>query len=175
MVNTFSDYARMPAINQERTDLNKLILAVVDLYRSANPEARFELDFAADLPAISVDASRLRQVFNNLVKNALEASSDRSKAVILLSTRRLHTETGDYFTISILDRGDGIPPEMLTNIFEPYVTSKTRGTGLGLAIVKKIIEEHGGVVTLENDEDGGARATIRLPLVADPKAQRSPA
>ncbi len=166
MVNTFSDYARMPAISQEPTNLNQLISAVIDLYRGANPESRFELDFDPALPAIAVDSGRLRQVFNNLVKNALEATSNRADARLEVRTRRLDSGAGDHLEIVIRDHGDGIPADLLGNIFEPYVTTKTRGTGLGLAIVKKIIEEHGGVVTLGNVEDGGAAATIQLPLAA---------
>ncbi|MSQ67981.1 MAG: HAMP domain-containing protein [Gammaproteobacteria bacterium] len=164
MVNTFSDYARMPAITQERTDLNALISAVVDLYRSASTEVNFELSFDPDLPKISVDAGRLRQVFNNLIKNALEASSEQPAAAISISTRRPTSEAGDHLEILVTDQGDGIPTELIATLFEPYVTTKTRGTGLGLAIVKKIIEEHGGVVSMENNEGRGARATIRLPL-----------
>ena len=166
MVNTFSDYARMPAISQERTDINKLVSAVVDLYRSANPDARIELAFEQDLPALSVDAARLRQVFNNLIKNALEASPGKA-AEVLIRTRRDTGSAGEHLEITISDQGEGIPPGMLDNIFEPYVTSKVKGTGLGLAIVKKIIEEHGGVVSLGNNEGPGVTASIRLPLPVD--------
>jgi len=165
MVNTFSDYARTPTINQEKTDLNRLISAVVDLYRSANPAASFELSFEPTLPPASVDAARLRQVFNNLIKNALEASASAQTAPqVFIATRLLSSDTGDHVVISVADRGDGIPDTLLGNVFEPYVTNKTKGTGLGLAIVKKIIEEHGGLVTLENNDGPGACATIRLPL-----------
>ena len=165
MVNTFSDYARTPTINQEKTDLNRLISAVVDLYRMANPEAGFELSFEADLPPASIDASRVRQVFNNLIKNALEASASAQNAPqVFISTRRLSSGAGDHVEIRVEDRGDGISDNLLGNLFEPYVTSKTRGTGLGLAIVKKIVEEHGGLVTLANNDGPGACATIRLPL-----------
>jgi len=165
MVNTFSDYARTPTINQEKTDLNKLISAVVDLFRSANPDASFEIEFAPDLPTASVDAGRLRQVFNNLIKNALEASgATGSPPQIRVTTRLLASEAGDHIEIAVADRGEGIPSQILGNVFEPYVTNKTKGTGLGLAIVKKIVEEHGGLVTLENNDGPGACATIRLPL-----------
>ena len=165
MVNTFSDYARTPTINQEKTDLNRLISAVVDLYRSANPAASFELSFEPTLPPASVDAARLRQVFNNLIKNALEASAGAQAAPqVFIATRLLSSDAGDHVEISVADRGDGIPDTLLGNVFEPYVTNKTKGTGLGLAIVKKIIEEHGGLVTLENNDGPGACATIRLPL-----------
>lgn len=165
MVNTFSDYARTPTINPEKTDLNQLISAVVDLYRTANPEARFETSFEAALPPASVDAGRVRQVFNNLIKNALEASAGAQSAPqVFVSTRRMQSDAGDYVEIRVEDRGDGIPENLLGNLFEPYVTSKTKGTGLGLAIVKKIVEEHGGLVTLANNAGPGACATIRLPL-----------
>ncbi len=165
MVNTFSDYARAPAISQEKTDLNKLIGGVVDLYRNANPAAGFELDFDPELPLASVDAARLRQVFNNLIKNALEAAAGTGAPPhIRLSTRRLSAAEGDHIELAVADRGEGVPAHLLANVFEPYVTNKTKGTGLGLAIVKKIVEEHGGLVTLENNDGGGACATIRLPL-----------
>jgi len=165
MVNTFSDYARTPSINPEKTDLNQLVSAVVDLYRTANPDAVFEVSFETALPPASVDASRLRQVFNNLIKNALEASAGTQTAPqVFVSTRRLDSEAGDCIEIRVEDRGDGVPDNLLGNLFEPYVTTKTRGTGLGLAIVKKIVEEHGGLVTLANNDGPGACATIRLPL-----------
>ncbi|MSR14761.1 MAG: HAMP domain-containing protein [Gammaproteobacteria bacterium] len=165
MVNTFSDYARPPAINQEQTDLNELLLGVVELYRSAHPEANFDLNFSPQLPMVSVDASRVRQVFNNLLKNALEAHPVGVSAHIDISSQLLASETSEYVEICISDRGEGIKAEILDTVFEPYVTNKMRGTGLGLAIVKKIIEEHSGVVTLKNNADlPGCSAVIRLPL-----------
>ena len=176
MVNTFSDYARTPSISQERIDLNQLVSGVVDLYRSANPDAHIELDFESGLPLLSVDGSRLRQVFNNLIKNALEASPGHA-AEVVVRTRRASDGTGDHLQVTISDRGEGIPAEMLANIFEPYVTSKVKGTGLGLAIVKKIVEEHGGRVSLANNEGAGATASITLPLAtsanpaADPRQE----
>ncbi|MGH8598134.1 MAG: ATP-binding protein, partial [Gammaproteobacteria bacterium] len=69
-----------------------------------------------------------------------------------------------HIEVRLRDRGEGVKTEIRDSVFEPYVTNKTRGTGLGLAIVKKIIEEHGGVVTLDNNDGPGACATIRLPL-----------
>ena len=70
-----------------------------------------------------------------------------------------------FVEIRISDNGCGIPEDLLGQLFEPYITTKTKGTGLGLAIVKKIIEEHGGMVWMENNTpDAGASAIIRLPL-----------
>ena len=65
------------------------------------------------------------------------------------------------------DRGPGFPVELMSRLFEPYVTSKPRGTGLGLAIVKKIVEEHAGSVVADNVPGGGARVLVRLPVLTD--------
>ncbi|MDP6184328.1 MAG: ATP-binding protein, partial [Gammaproteobacteria bacterium] len=164
MVNTFSDYARPPKINPETTDLNELVSGVVELFKSANPAMDFELKLDGDLPEIPVDGSRLRQVINNLVKNAVEASNQASEAKVAVCTALSSSDSGTYVEIRVEDQGEGINEELFENIFEPYVTNKTRGTGLGLAIVKKIVEEHGGIVSLENNRGAGAAAIIRLPI-----------
>jgi len=164
MVNTFSDYARPPKINPETTDLNDLVRGVVDLFKSGYPETKFELGLDDNLPEIPADASRLRQVINNLVKNAIEASARAQEAIVTVHTDLFSSESGTYVEIRVEDRGDGIDEALFDNIFEPYVTNKTRGTGLGLAIVKKIVEEHGGMVSLENNAGPGAAAIIRLPI-----------
>ena len=123
-----------------------------------------ETQLAADLPPISGDVTRLRQVMNNLIKNAFEASPEPTNAHIIIATSTTQYAQADHVEIRIEDRGDGLPEQMLQNIFEPYVSSKARGTGLGLAIVKKIVDEHNGVVTLRNNPDQGAVAISRLPL-----------
>ncbi len=164
MVNTFAEYARTPVMNQERIDINHIVEGVIDLFRGANPEAEFELRLDRSLPPVSADAARLRQVVNNLVTNALEATPPDARAHIVVSTSKLSADASSHVELRIEDRGTGIRPEMAGTVFEPYVTNKTKGTGLGLAIVKKIVEEHGGVVTLENNDGPGAHAVIRLPL-----------
>jgi len=163
MVNTFSDYAKTPVVNKNPVDINPLLTAVVELYRAAHPDARIETSIDESLPPVAADSARLRQVFNNLIKNALEASREGEIAHIIVTTSKVHYAMADHVEIRIEDHGDGIPEALLANIFEPYVTNKSKGTGLGLAIVKKIIEEHNGVVTLRNIEGAGAVAVIRLP------------
>ena len=164
MVNTFSDYARPPKINPEMTDLNSLVEGVIELFQSAHREVTFEIDMAPDLPHIPADGARLRQVINNLVKNAIEASTAADDPTIVVRTALAQSDAGRSVEVLIEDRGEGINEAVHENIFEPYVTNKTRGTGLGLAIVKKIVEEHGGMVTLANNAGPGAVATIRLPI-----------
>jgi len=169
MVDTFSDYAKTPVINETPVDVNSLLAGVVELFRGAHPAARLEVNFDAELPELSADATRLRQVFNNLVKNALEASPNATNAHIIVTTSKTRYASADHAEIRIRDHGEGIPIELLQNVFEPYVTNKTGGTGLGLAIVKKIVEEHNGVVTLRNRDDRGAVAIIRLPIDRETK------
>lgn len=161
MVNAFADYARNPLLQTRPLDLNRLINEVLDLYRGQASGAQFQTQLEAGLPPVEADAGRLRQLLHNLIKNALEATPD-SCARITLSTHSLP----DFVELSVRDHGPGIPREIMAQLFEPYVTTKPRGTGLGLAIVKKIVEEHGGSLSAENPQDGGARLVLRLPVSA---------
>ena len=113
---------------------------------------------------MNADPLRLRQVFNNLIKNALEASSEIGEGHIIVSVREVEYTQSNYFEILIADYGKGIPDDLIPSIFEPYVTNKNKGSGLGLAIVKKIVEEHHGVVSLKNKTDQGVLVTMRFPL-----------
>jgi signal transduction histidine kinase len=76
---------------------------------------------------------------------------------------QLHLPEMNQIRLVVEDTGHGIPREMLTTVFEPFVSTKATGTGLGLAVTKRLIEEHGGHITVENRPEGGARFTITLP------------
>ncbi len=162
MVNAFRDYASSPPAQLEPVDLNQILREVAELYAGFSDRVTIELDLDESLPKLEGDGVRLRQLLHNLIKNAMEAA-DRPVTVRL---RTLHVESGQehYIQLEVIDNGDGIPEDLLDNLFEPYVTTKVRGTGLGLAVVKKIVEEHGGVIMVANQPEGGARFTIRLPL-----------
>jgi two-component system, NtrC family, nitrogen regulation sensor histidine kinase NtrY len=166
MVNTFSEYARAPVTTAEYMNVNTLMQEVVDLYSTLDTHTKIDMQLAADIPNIKADSSRLRQVFNNLLNNAFAAMSEQSDTGLTISTQHV-SETGvDFIEIRIRDAGPGIKEDIIGNMFEPYVTTKQKGTGLGLAIVKKIIEEHGGIVWMENNMNAaGACAVIRLPMV----------
>ena len=165
MVNTFSEYARPPVMAPERVDLNLLIEEVAELYKSAEPAASITLDLKQDLPLITADPRKLRQVFNNLLNNALEAGRRAESMALSISTSRVSESAMDYIETRIRDSGEGISEDIIATLFEPYVTTRRQGTGLGLAIVKKTVEEHGGQVLANNNADGpGACLTIRLPV-----------
>jgi len=162
MVNAFSDYARAPRLQPQALDLRRLAEEALELFRASRPDAQVSLDAPAGPLRVHADAGRLRQVFNNLLKNALEAASPEAPAVWLRIAHATDSGAGTW-EVAVEDNGAGVPAELLGSLFEPYVTTKHKGTGLGLAIVKKAIEEHGGRVWVENREAGGARFAFRLP------------
>ena len=160
MVDSFRDYARLPPANLMALDLNELLSDMLVLYESSKTPITAEL--AAELPRIKGDPTQLRQIIHNLIRNAQDATEGLPGAVIDVQTSLY----GKQVSLVIADSGAGFPPEIMANAFEPYVTTKPKGTGLGLPIVKKIIEEHGGKISLANRDGGGAEIRIRL-LVAD--------
>ena len=165
MVKAFSEYARMPALQREDLDLNAIIREVIELYQGGDNRVDFKLQLDKGTPHIEADVGRMRQLLHNLIKNALEAM-DYQNGELRISTRCAEEHACRYVELKFEDTGPGFPEELIGQLFEPYVTSKSRGSGLGLAIVKKIVEEHGGMLEAENVEGGGACVVIRLPVVS---------
>lgn len=172
IVDEFSRFARMPEPVRRHHDLIPLIRDAAVLQDTAYSDITVSSDLPEGAEVADVDENMLSQALTNLIKNGCEAiESLREKGAPegheALVSVMLTTEE-DRIEISIADNGIGLPPER-SQLFEPYVTTRDKGTGLGLPIVKKIIEEHGGTLTLSDgpplDESGqiGALATIRLP------------
>src|ERR1700720_1383873 len=166
MVNAFSEYARAPDMHFSRFDLNQLITEVADLYRAQESSADLKLQLDPQLPAITADRMRIRQILNNLVTNSLEALEGRPGACVEIETHVAEEGPKQVASVAIVvtDNGPGFQRDLIGTVFDPYVTSKPKGTGLGLAIVKKIVEEHGGRIEADNRRSGGARVRILLPL-----------
>lgn len=165
MVNSFTDFSRIPEINLQTANINSLVSEVVDLYSNLNQNTEIITKLADDLPLISVDKSRLRQVFNNLIKNALDACEKSRTSRLEISTEYVREKHNGFVEIKIKDSGMGLPEDIMDQVFEPYTTTKAKGTGLGLAIAKKIVEEHRGIIWVENNPEGhGASAIVRLPV-----------
>ncbi|MCK6404792.1 MAG: ATP-binding protein [Rhodocyclaceae bacterium] len=158
MVDDFRDYARLPAPEVAPLDLNDLIGEVLGLYE--NSHAEVDVTLAAHLPLVLGDATQMRQIIHNLLRNAEDAQEGKPGARIEIGTRQV----GERAELRIADCGPGFPPEIMARAFEPYVTTKAKGTGLGLAIVKKIVDEHHGSIDITNRPQGGAQICIALPL-----------
>ncbi len=164
MVQAFSDYARSPKLEIEPHPLNRLVAEVLELYRSEETALRIDADLDDSLGMIDLDAGRIRQLLHNLIKNAIEAVDEQGQARVGVTTRLHRTDELQAAELSVRDYGPGISESLVDTLFEPYVSAKPKGSGLGLAVVKKIVEEHNGLIWVENIADGGARFVIRMPL-----------
>lgn len=166
MVEAFRNYARAPSLNLEKQDLNGLVSEVLVLYEAG--ACKFNARLSADALPIVADTTAMRQVLHNLFKNAAEAAESDEAPQVNVETGR---EGGQVF-LTVCNNGKNFSKEMLHNAFEPYVTDKPTGTGLGLPVVKKIIEEHGGRISLINQNSGGACVKIALPEMAETYAKQ---
>lgn len=149
LVTTFSEFGRLPELHPERGNLNNLIREVSSLYGE-----RIQLEAEHTLPDSVFDHDRMRRVMINLIENALQANPANQPVII----RTASLPGGIQVTVS--DRGEGIAPEMLPRIFEPYFSTKQDGTGLGLAITRLIVEEHAGSIRVESKMGQGTTFTI---------------
>ncbi|MCZ4260272.1 PAS domain-containing sensor histidine kinase [Limimaricola sp. G21655-S1] len=174
IVDEFSKFARMPEPDRSRNDLAALLRDAVTLQEAGQPEVRFEVDLPAQAVPAEIDATMITQAFTNLIKNAgeaIESAIEKGMGGGLSPTIRVTMQTdAAEARISIADNGIGLPEDR-ARLFEPYVTTRDKGTGLGLPIVKKIIEEHGGSLSLvdapafEEGAHKGAMAVITLPVL----------
>ena len=180
LVNEFRDYARLPAAQLQRLDLNALVGEVLALYAGSQESGHLVTDCAAGLPQIMGDATQLRQVIHNLVQNGLDAVADRADGRVLIATEVARNEQGEprLVRLKVIDNGHGFADKVLKRAFEPYVTTKAKGTGLGLAVVKKIADEHGARVRLANlgersgeAGDGGAQVSLSFSKLAPAESE----
>jgi two-component system nitrogen regulation sensor histidine kinase NtrY len=181
IVDEFSKFARMPEPDRRDTDLTALVRAAVMLQENGQPDVRFVRSLPDGPLVMELDATMIGQALTNLIKNAGEATEtliEKGAQAGYMPQIRISMEVDEAeVVIRISDNGIGLPPDR-ARLFEPYVTTREKGTGLGLPIVKKIIEEHGGALTLEDapvfdaTAHFGAMAVIRLPRTPRKRAGR---
>lgn len=151
----FSVFAKEPDLKPIKCDIKDIIANAVSLY-SSYENVSVKTEIADDIPSMNLDPGMMGRLFNNLIKNSVEASPDNVEIEITAELIK------DTVKITARDNGPGFPPEKLDKIDQPYITTKGGGTGLGIAISKKIVEEHGGTIRFFNDN--GAVAEIILPI-----------
>jgi signal transduction histidine kinase len=156
-------YSKQREPAYEDVDLVELVDDVLDVVRGRAKESNIALEFEkpASFPMAPCDPDGLHRALLNLVSNALDAVMDTPSARVRISLRNEHAE---MIEIIVQDNGAGIPAELQSEIFKPFVSTKgSRGTGLGLPVSEKTVQEHGGELLLESDSTHGTRFTIRLP------------
>jgi signal transduction histidine kinase len=143
--------------------LSDICLASIDLWKKS-PSRRDHVISFVQPPAgkviVAGDSQRLQQVFLNLLENAAHHSPEGSEIQVVM------TADGEGSVIvKVIDKGNGIPEDLLPRIFEPFFTTRRRGTGLGLSIIKNILEGHGGSVAVRNNSPlPGCTAEVNLPF-----------
>lgn len=172
IVDEFSKFARMPELKRKDEDLNDIVASIITLQQAGQPNVTINFSKPKSPIIISIDATLINQAITNILKNAGEAIEARKQKASLSSEagiiKVVLKDEAESVIIQISDNGIGLPQDR-SRLFEPYVTTRNKGTGLGLAIVKKIIEEHGGILKLEDaipfDNSGivGALISIDLP------------
>lgn len=175
IIDEFSKFARLPQPKKSKEDLIPIVKAAVLLQENGQPNINFVSNIPQNSLVISIDATMISQALTNLLKNAGEAIDTRRDKLGGTIAGEIHVgveQVGDNVQVIIDDNGIGLPQDR-ARLFEPYVTTRDKGTGLGLAIVKKIVEEHGGTLSLEDAPSFdaapyfGARVVMSLPFLSE--------
>ncbi len=175
IVDEFSKFARMPEPELKVHDLGALVQDAVTLQEVAMPNVTLRSQLPEHTVIADIDSTMISQAMTNLIKNSGEAIETRLERGLDVNTPEIRVvleASNGSAVITIEDSGAGLPEDR-AKLFEPYVTTRDKGTGLGLPIVKKIIEEHGGSLTLsdadlfEGNSHVGAKATVTLPVAID--------
>lgn len=169
LITRFLDFARPQHLKLETGDITALLDSVIERFDREKPSATASVsvykNYSPDLPKVAVDGELLERALLNLLVNAAQASPPGS--VVTIKTKEVETGAGAGIEVAVIDRGSGIEPKHLENIFNPFFTTKSEGVGLGLAIVSKIIDEHGGQIAVESTVGEGSVFRVYLPAVRE--------
>jgi signal transduction histidine kinase len=161
------DFARFKEVRVQPTEINQILEETLELVTHQKQFKKMQLlsEYDKSLPLVEADSNRLKQVFLNLFLNAAQATKNGGS--LFVRTFRLRDLQPEAIEIEIEDTGAGIPPENLNRIFDPFYTTDkgSQGTGLGLSISHRIIEQHGGTISVRSQLEKGTTFTIRLPVV----------
>lgn len=166
VVTSLLEFAHKPSLEMVEVDLFEVCrssLSFLDyLLKKKNLNVEFEI--ADNLPVIRGDPDQLKQVMINILLNSIHALDYKGMIIIGIRREKVADSAG-YLLCEISDNGEGVSPEDMENIFKPFFTRKgKKGTGLGLSIVRRIIENHGGEISIDSELGKGARVSIKLPV-----------
>lgn len=165
IVQNLLSFARKKEIRKEMTDINNIIIDVCDLmtYSMKVNNIKVNLDLEDKLKKACIDASQIKQVFINVLNNAIDALTDVGGGIIDIKSYK----EKDKIIVEFKDDGPGIPDDVRKKIFDPFFTTKDvgKGTGLGLSISYGIIKNHNGEIYVESEGGVGTKFTVSLPIV----------
>jgi signal transduction histidine kinase len=160
IANNFSQFGKMPQATNDKILLNEVVTSVHDLFRK-----REDMDIKCFVPIddqyVFADKDHLIRIFNNIIKNAIQAIPLDRKGLIVIRLKREHHDA----IVSITDNGIGIPDDQKSKVFQPNFTTKSSGTGLGLAMCNKMINSMNGNISFETDLNNGSVFYVRIPLM----------
>ncbi len=163
LVNEFSNFAKMPAINPEPNRLNDIISEALVLYQEGHKDIEFVFRPAPDIPILNLDHDQIKRAVINMLDNAVSAVGEQG--TIAIETH--FNPTLQIVSFTIADDGCGISAEDKPRLFEPYFSTKKSGTGLGLAIVSTIITDHNGYIRVKDNDPKGTKFIVELPVGGD--------
>jgi signal transduction histidine kinase len=161
IVQQLLDFSKPKPLNLRPSDIHETLEQTLSLLNNDLIKYKIKVtkNYDNSLPLLLIDHQQMQQVFLNLFLNAIEAMKDGGTLTISTKSQPENTE------ITITDTGKGIPKKDLEHIFDPFYTTKESGTGLGMSIIYGIIKEHKGEIRMESEEDRGASARIKLPIL----------
>ncbi len=165
----FSNFAKMPQAENQQIVLNNHVTSVYNLFRNENVDMR--LSVPKESFVVFADKNHLVRVFNNLIKNAVQAIPEDRNGIITVS---LYKQDDEVAIVCVHDNGSGIPDDKKNKVFVPNFTTKNSGTGLGLAISKNIIESVNGRIWFETKVDIGTKFFVELPIIEIKELEYAP-
>ena len=154
----FSDFAKMPRTRLAVIELSEIISNSIGIFKEAT-KIEFEFKVTSN-HYVFADKEQLLRVFNNLIKNSIQAIPEPGSGIIAIDLKTVE----DNHIVQVTDNGKGIPEDQKSKVFYPNFTTKSGGMGLGLALVKNIIENSNGSISFESEEEKGTTFIITLPL-----------
>ena len=172
VVSSFLDYARPPHTDPQPIYVNSAVQLTLQFLRPEcdSAEVGLHVTMDPDLPKVRIDIEHLRQVLINLVQNAVQAMASGGDIYVETRTQdrfRIGGGARRWVQISVRDTGPGIAPDLLANLFVPFVTTKQQGTGLGLSISQRIVSEAGGRIDVRSRQGFGTTFVVLLPAEPD--------
>jgi len=175
LVNELLEFARPSEPKLEMEDINAILEGMLLLISTETKKKFVQVvkEYTSKLPQVTVDREQIKQVFLNILLNALDATPENG--TITVKTRSFLKPGGEHYVqVEVTDTGCGIPSEYLEDIFTPFFTTKIKGSGLGLSISNQIIQDHKGYIDVESYVNRGSTFFINLPVSQDhPKRRKN--